>query len=200
MFTWSNSAWKQGSQAGGRRCYLLGSVKKRWEIMHRELIQLTLGKWLWHAGSCRTWPFNLSKVWIKINCPSETHGDDLHVGPWGILWSVKKSIVFFESMACIWKLHPAIVDFTFYSVSSAFHYWQLLGVRWHIMKLCIELQGLYFPLLSQNEKISHCAEISHTVHCRTVDVENTTPEKRTAPGNSCTCNAKGCTKCRNPTG
>lgn len=103
-------------------------------------------------------------------------------------------------MACVWKLHPAVVVFVFYSVSSAFCYWHLLEVRWHIMKLCTELWGLYFPPLSQNEKMSlHWDEVSCMVRCWTVDVESVTPENRTTSCNSCTCNTKGSTKPRNPT-
>lgn len=126
-----------------------------------ELIEPTLGKWFWHVGSCRTWPLNLPKVWIKLNCPRETSWDCLHVGSWRVLWSVKKIIVFFGTMTCVRKLHPAVVVFISYSVSSAFRYWQLLEVRWYVMKLCIELRGPYFPLLSQNEKISHSAEMPY---------------------------------------
>lgn len=161
-FVPSISTWEQGG-TGGRRSYLLANVKKWWEITQVELIEPTFGKWFWHVGSCRTWPFNLPKLQTKLNCPRETSGDCLRVGPWRVLWPVKKIIVFFGIMACVWKLHPAVVVFIFYSVSSAFRYWQLLEVRWHIMKMCIDLWGFYFPLLSPSEKISHCAEMWYLV-------------------------------------
>lgn len=92
-FALSVSAQEQEEQTGGR-CYLLANVKKKWEITHVELIELTLDKLIWHMGPCRAWPFNLLKIWIKLNWPRETSGHCLIVGPWRVLSPVKKKSLF----------------------------------------------------------------------------------------------------------
>lgn len=139
-FSPSVSTWEEWGRT--KRCYLLVNAKKWWETTRVEFIEPTLGKWYWRVRSCRTRPFNPPEVQIKLNCPRETSKDCLHVGPWRVLWPVRKNI-FSRSTTSVWKMYPAVEVFTFYSVLS-FPLLTVLEERWHI-----ELWGPSFPQLCQ---------------------------------------------------
>lgn len=186
---------------GWRKKVLLAHVKKLWEITHMELIDPTLGKWLWHVGTCRTWPFNLSKVQIKLNCPRENSGDNLHLGPWKLLWPVKKNHYFLgdnstcietASSSCRFHLLQCILSFPVLTAAGrkVTHYE-------FVHRATRPLFPSAFP--EWKNKSLYWDAIPCTIHCWTVDVESATPENRNTSCNSCMCNTSGSTKPRNPT-
>lgn len=178
-FALSIWAWERGG-TDWRKKVLLANVKKLWEITHMELIEPTLGKWCWHVGTCRTWPFSLTKVQIKLNCPRENSGDNLHVGPWKLLWPVKKKKFFLwdnnmciktASSSCRFHLLQCILNFPVLTAAGRkVPHYEVVN------RVTRSLFPSAFP--EWKNKSLYWDAIPCTVHCWTGDMERATPENR----------------------
>lgn len=84
----------------------LRTERTDWKVLlvcqHNEIMRnyshgtdrAAIGKLFWHLRCRTTWPFNLPKVHIKLNCPRKTSGNCLHVGPWRVVICQKKNLCF----------------------------------------------------------------------------------------------------------